>query len=162
MAPTKFAKRQPSDVRDASTTVAQSVVVAVVDGRPSSAAVLAWAADEALCRGLELRVVTVYGDADQPHAPRTIDKALQLQRGLRRLIARGRPWINDAEHLIARGELCNVVVEATRDADLLVAGDAVAVAAANWSPRPSCPVVIVPDASSTEVEGCSNPLIPAQ
>lgn len=145
---TEIPERRPADFRDGRAGATQPTVVVAVDGRPASADALAWAADEALCRGMQLRIVTVFADAEQPHAPTTFDQALDLQHRLRRCVSVNRPWIDDAEHLIARGSIRSVLTEAARADDILVVGEAAEVSAMDLSQRPTCPVVVVPATSN--------------
>ena len=94
-------------------------VVVALDSRQVSLKVLAWAADEALCRGMSLRIVTAFADPDSPNVPSTVEHAMNLQRRLRRRLEPSRPWIGDAEFVIS---------------------------AIDSAHRPLCPVVIVPTA----------------
>lgn len=141
---TELPERHPVDRLDGAAQFSHPAVIVAVDGRPASEDALAWAADEALCRGMHLRIVTVFADPDHPHAPKTFDQALALQHRLRRRIARGRPWLEDAEHLIARGAARSVLNETARVDDILVVGEAAYVSAMEPSQRPACPVVVVP------------------
>jgi len=119
-------------------------VVVAVDGRPASEDALAWAADEALCRGMRLRIVTDFADPGSPHAARTIEQAMQCQQRLQRALARSRPWLDEAERIVRRGSLRSLLTEATEPGDVLVIGEAAEVGAMDRSLRPHCPVVIVP------------------
>jgi hypothetical protein len=122
----------------------QPTVVVAVDGRPASADALAWAADEALCRGMKLRIVTAYADPDHPHAPKTVDRALALQRRIRRQVECSRPWVEEAEHIVRRGSVHSLLNEAVVTGDLLVVGEAAGVNTMDPSLRPTCPIVVVP------------------
>lgn len=140
---TELPDGQPASTGDPARLPHPTVVVAV-DECPASIEALAWAADEALCRGMPLRIVTVFADADHPHAPKTFDRALALQHRLRRHIGRDRPWVDDANHLIARGSMRGVLNEAASVDDILVVGEAAEVTVMDASQRPICPVVVVP------------------
>lgn len=132
--------------------LAHPAVVVAVDGRPASEDALAWAADEALRRGMHLRIVTVFADPDHPHTPKTFDQALALQHRLRRRIGRSKPWLYDAERLLARGGARSVLNEAVRGEDILVVGEAADVSAMNPAQHPACQVVVVPASSTARVD----------
>jgi hypothetical protein len=121
-------------------------VVVAVDRRPASRNALAWAADEALCRGMSLRIVTAFADPDRPHAPRTVEEAMVLQRRLHRQLEQSRPWIEDAELIVRRGGVLALFADASCRGDILVVGEAADVGAMQPAHRPLCPVVIVPAA----------------
>lgn len=121
-------------------------VVVAVDSRPVSLDALAWAADEVLCRGMSLRIVSAFADPDRRHAPNTVEEAMALQRRLRRQLEPSRPWIEDAELIARRGSVLTLLAEACCRDDLLVVGETADVAAMLPAHRPPCPVVIVPAA----------------
>lgn len=128
--------------RDAASATPQ--VVVAVDGRPTSLDALAWAADEALCRGMSLRIVTAFADPDHRHGLRTVEQAMALQRRLRRTLEPGRPWIKDAEFVVRRGDTLSLLAAAADCGDILVIGkpgDAVTISS---DYQPLCPVVVVP------------------
>jgi nucleotide-binding universal stress UspA family protein len=124
-------------------------VVVAADSGPAAALALAWAADESLCRGMPVRLVTAF--ADGAARPRTVEQALACQRQLRDQIRHSRPWLDDVEQIVRRGSLMTLLAEAARDTDLIVVG------ASSVTPslldHVRCPVVIVPapaDAASSE------------
>ena len=119
-------------------------VVVAVDNRPASLDALAWAADEALCRGMSLRIVTAYGDPDRRQTSRTVEQAMDVQRRLQRRIELSRPWIEDAELVVRRGSVLSLLAEAAGCGDILVLGKAADVGAEGLAYRPVCPVVVVP------------------
>ena len=121
-------------------------VVVAVDTRASSLTALAWAADEALCRGMSLQIVTAFADAGQQPAPRTVEQAMDLQRQLRRQLESSRPWIDEAELVVRRGNAHALLAEAASSADIVVVGEATGVSATEPAYRLPCPVVIVPAA----------------
>ena len=121
-------------------------VVVAVDTRPSSVTALAWAADEALCRGMSLRIVTAFADAGQQPAPRTVEQAMDLQRRLRRQLESNRPWLDEAELVVRRGNAHALLAEAASDTDIVVVGETAGVGATDPAYRLPCPVVIVPAA----------------
>lgn len=143
---TNLPERHSVSRRDEREHFPHPAVVVAVDGGPLSARALAWAADEALCRGMHLRIVTVFDDPDHPHAPSTFDQALAIQHRLRRNISAGRPWLDDAEHLIAHGSVRGVLEEALGADDILVLGETGDVTGLFNSRHSLCPVVIVPAA----------------
>lgn len=119
-------------------------VVVAVDRRPVSLDALAWAADEALCRGMELRIVTAFADPDRRHLPRTVEQAMDLQRRLRRRLEPTHPWIEEAKLVVRRGSLLALLTEASSCGDILVVGEVADVGAMDSTYRPVCPVVVVP------------------
>jgi hypothetical protein len=128
-------------------------VVVAVDQRPASLAALAWAADEALCRGMSLRLVTAFADPDQRHSPKTIEQAMEFQRKLRRQLQPSRPWIDEAELVVRRGSALSLLAEASAPGDILVVGDAPDVGAMDPTYRPVCPVVVVPAQPAGPADG---------
>lgn len=136
--------KTPTDDPAELTGLAAPRVVVAVDGRPASADALAWAADEALCRGMRLRIVTAFADPESPpHVPRTVEQALRCQQRLRLQLQKSRPWL-ETECVVRRGSMRNLLIEATEPGDMLVVGEAAEVSAMDASVRPRCPVVIVP------------------
>jgi hypothetical protein len=119
-------------------------VVVAVDTRPPSLDALAWAADEALIRGMSLRIVTAFADPDRAHTSRTVEQAMDLQRRMRRQLEPRRPWIEDAEFVVRQGSVLTLLGEATGCGDILVLGKAADVGAVGLTYRPLCPVVVVP------------------
>jgi hypothetical protein len=132
---------------------AQPAIVVAVDGRPASGDALAWAADEALCRGMKLRVVTAYADPDHRYAPRSVEGAVDLQRRLRRQVEPSRPWVEEADQIIRRGSIRSLLAEALTPGDLLVVGEAADVSAMDPSLRPACPLVVVPVGEALDPSG---------
>lgn len=126
-------------------------VVVVVDQRPSSTDALAWAADEALCRGMPLRIVTAFADPGTPGAPRTVEQALHCQHRLLRQLTGSRPWLDEAERLVRRGSVHTLLSEAAGPGDVLVVSEAADVSVMAASQRPRCPAVIVPAQPGTPV-----------
>lgn len=126
-------------------------VVVAVDSRPSSLDALAWAADEALCRGMSLRVVTAFADPDRPHTPRTIEQAINLQRRLRCRLEPSRPWIEEAELIVRRGSVPALLAEASSCGDILVVGEDAVGVGIDRAHRPACPVVVVPGQPEAQV-----------
>jgi hypothetical protein len=124
-------------------------VVVAVNARPSSAAALAWAADEALCRGMRLRIVTAFADPDSPQLTKTVEQALRCQHWLSEELGNRRPWLDQAESIVRRGSLRSLISEATTPGDLLVIGQGAQVSAIHASQRARCPVVIVPPVPAT-------------
>jgi nucleotide-binding universal stress UspA family protein len=115
-------------------------VVVAADSGPAAALALAWAADESLCRGMPVRLVTAF--ADGAARPRTVEQALACQRRLRDQIRRSRPWLDDVEQIVRRGSLMALLTEAARTTDLIVVGaNSVTPNLLDYAP---CPVVIVP------------------
>ena len=126
-------------------------VVVAADTGPAAAFALAWAADESLCRGMPVRLITAFGDSHAAARPRTVEQALACQRQLRDQIRHSRPWLDDVEQIVRRGSLMTLLAEAARDTDLIVVG------ASSVTPslldHVRCPVVMVPapaDAASSE------------
>jgi hypothetical protein len=119
-------------------------VVVAVDARPASADALAWAADEALCRGMRVRIVTAFADPDQPQLPRTIEEALACQNRLHRRVQQARPWLDEAERIVGRGKLLHLLAAATRPGDIVVVGEPEEIRTLPRSPWPTCPIVLVP------------------
>lgn len=128
-------------------------IVVAVDTRPSSLDALAWAADEALCRGMELRIVTAFADPDRRHTPKTVEQAMDLQRRLRRQLEPNRPWLEDAEYVVRRGTVDALLDEASGGADIVVVGEAADVSAMDAAYRPICPVVVVPVQPAARTDG---------
>jgi hypothetical protein len=128
-------------------------VVVAVDHRPASAAALAWAADEALCRGMSLSLVTAFADPDQRHSPKTLEQAMHFQRRLRWQLLSSRPWIEEAELVVGRGSALKLFGEASVPGDILVVGEAPHVGAMDPTYRPVCPVVIVPAQPAPPADG---------
>ena len=124
-------------------------VVVAVDARPSSAAALACAADEALCRGIRLRIVTAFADPDSPQLPKTVEQAMRCQQWLLEELESRRPWLDQAESIMRRSSLRSLIREATAPGDLLVIGQGADVSAIHASQRARCPVVIVPPVPAT-------------
>jgi hypothetical protein len=119
-------------------------VVVTVDSRPASLDALAWAADEALIRGMSLRMVTAFADPDRGHAPRTVEQAMDLQRRLRDQLEPSRPWIEGAQLVVRRGSVLTLLGEATGCGDILVLGKSANAGAVGLTYQPVCPVVVVP------------------
>jgi hypothetical protein len=134
----------PADASPARPELKVPRVVVVVDRRLASEEALAWAADEAWCRGMPLRIVTAFADPASPHGLKTIEQAIRCQQRLRRGLQTSRPWLDEAECIVYRGSLHSLLVEATEPDDVLVVGEAAEVSAMNPAQRPGCPVVIVP------------------
>lgn len=118
-------------------------IVVAVDGHASAARALAWAADEARCRGMSIRLVTSIVEEQDPSRARTAEQAVRRQRQLCDRIRRDQPWLNGVEYIVGRGSLLSVVGEATRPKDLLVLGGADG-RTADLLQRAPCPVVVVP------------------
>jgi len=134
-------------------TLSTPRVVVAVDHRPASVAALAWAADEALCRGMSLRVVTAFADPDQRHSPKTVEQAMDFQRRLRRQLQSSRPWLEEAELVVRRGSALSLLAEASAPGDILVVGEAPDVGAMDPTYRPVCPVVVVPAQPAAPADG---------
>jgi len=128
-------------------------VVVAVDHRPASVSALAWAADEALCRGMSLRLVTAFADPDQPHSPKTVERAMDYQRRLRRQLQPGRAWIEEAELVVRRGSALSLLTEASAPGDILVIGEAPNVGATDATFRSVCPIVVVPARPAAPADG---------
>jgi len=135
---------QPSASQPATTALSTPRVVVTVDHRPTSLDALAWAADEALCRGMPLRLVTAFADPGERRSPRTVDQAMGFQRRLRRQLLSSHPWIEEAQLVVRRGSALSLLAEASAPGDILVVGESPDVAAMHPSYRPVCPVVVVP------------------
>lgn len=138
---------------DPTAVLATPRVVVAVDTRPASLNALTWAADEALCRGMSLRLVTAFADPDRPHMPRTVEEAMGFQRQLRRRLERSRPWIEDAELVVRRGNVLNLLAEAAGCDDIVVIGKTADASATSPSYRPVCPVVVVPAQPTAPADG---------
>jgi len=143
---------QPSAAVPAAALATPRVVVAV-DTRPASLDALAWAADEALCRGMSLRMVTTFADPDRRGSPRTVEEAMDFQRRMRRRLEPSRPWIEDAELVVRRGGVLSLLAEAAGCGDILVLGKTAKTAAKSPGYRPVCPVVVVPAQPVAPAEG---------
>jgi nucleotide-binding universal stress UspA family protein len=117
------------------------VVVAADTGRTSALA-LAWAADESLCRGMPMRLVTAFADSHVVDRTRTVEQALACQRRLLDQIRRSHPWLDDIEHIVRHGSLLTLLTEAARADDLIVIG--ANSVTPNLLAHVPCPVVVVP------------------
>jgi hypothetical protein len=128
------------------------IVVAVGAG-PASARALAWAADESLCRGMSVRVVSAFAEQRAAIGLTRIEQALACQRRLCDWIRRTRPWLDDVEQIVRRGSLTTLLAEAARPEDIVVI-DA-ASATRELLDGLTCPVVLVPPglAGRTGVDG---------
>jgi nucleotide-binding universal stress UspA family protein len=124
------------------TDLADARVVVAADTGPAAALALAWAADESLCRGMPVRLVTAFADNHGAARPRTVEQALACQRRLRDQIRHGRPWLEDVEQIVRRGSLMALLTEAARATDLIVVG--ANSVTPNLLDHAPCPVVIVP------------------
>ncbi len=124
-------------------------VVVAVDRRLASEEALAWAADEAWCRGVPLCIVTAFADPESQHAPKTIEQAIRCQQRLRRDLMKSRPWLDEADCIVRRGSLSGLLAEAIEPGDVLVLGDPAEVGGTAPSHRARCPIVIVPAAASS-------------
>lgn len=125
---------------------AEGRIVVAVDGSDATAAAFAWAADEALCRGMPVRVVTAYADAGSRPRLRRIEEAMCCQRQMYQQVRRDRPWLEEIEQVVGRGSLRALLAKATGPADLLVLGGSDAFLAGELLGHVRCPVIVVPAA----------------
>jgi len=148
-------------------TVTEPVVVVGVNGSRASAAALRWAAEEADRRHAWLRVVLSWSPrSDAPYALADGRPTPEQQRQaaaqtltamLHRVFGTGLPWRLTPE--VARGTAERVLVEESKDADLLVLGSAAPPYSQARSVGPvvrvclsraRCPVVVVSPATGTD------------
>jgi nucleotide-binding universal stress UspA family protein len=149
-------------------TTAKATIVVGVDGSGPSLRALRWAAEEARAHGKALEVVHVW-ERPQAYAPLGVGsypidpgpaqeaarKLLDRELGEARALAPGVP----VRSLLEEGPPGNVLIDAARDADLLVVGSrglggirsfllgSVSQQVAHHAP---CPVVIVPPGDEDE------------
>lgn len=110
-----------------STTSGQGRIVVGVDGSPESIAALSWAIDEARLRGLGLRIVyafpalvSILGDTAHEYYPQVEKEAASM---FEQTLASAPPMDDlDAERTVEPGNPSEVLVEASRGANLLVVG----------------------------------------
>jgi len=133
--------------------VATPRVVVAVDIRPVSFDALAWAADEALCRGMSLRIVTAFADPGSLHAARTVEQAMYIQRRLRRRVEQSRPWLEEAEFVVRRGSVVSLLAEASNQGDIVVIGEGPDFAAMDPVSLPVCAIVVVPAQRAAPADG---------
>jgi hypothetical protein len=121
MATTEVRDHRPARLQEPD--LPDPAIVVVLDSRAASVDAFAWAADEARRRDRKLRVVTAYGDPDDPDAPKTVEKAIAVQHRLRRQLAVGRPWLHEACFVVRRGTLRDLLGEAVHAVDSLVVSE---------------------------------------
>jgi nucleotide-binding universal stress UspA family protein len=137
-----------------------AAVIVGVDGSPEATAALRFAADEAVQRGLPLRIVcaweasaaTYVGEAFTPNADGFANAERHADEVLRAALGQI-PADVDAEALAVEGKAAKVLIEQARDAVLLVVGSRGRGAAAGLllgsvsqklAQHAPCPLAIVP------------------
>lgn len=140
-----------------STSAGRTIIVGV-DGSQSAAAALRWALDEARLRGAPLRIIHVFpavrsltGSTGEEYYPQVEQEA---KDELESILA-GVPEVAEAANIsreIRAGSPAEVLVELSRDADLLVVGSrglggfgglVLGSVSAQCSQHAACPVVVV-------------------
>ena len=137
-------------------------IVVGVDGSAGSAAAFAWALQQAEVTGSDVTAVLAYSyelwwiDGGADYEPKIIEhKAREARRKLDEILA---AWVPDSTHvtvhpLVVEGHATTALLEAAREADLLVvgtrgrgelAGLLLGSVSQRCAERASCPVVVVP------------------
>jgi nucleotide-binding universal stress UspA family protein len=143
------------------------VVVAGIDGSPSSRAALAWAADEAERRGWRLYVLTAWQSPNPSTSgrgapPSTLSEPDSYARQAEALVGREVQAVlggeTSATRRAVRGRPVDVLLEAADHAGVLVVGAPGPGVRSRWHGvvgeylvrHAACPVVVVPDPSATD------------
>lgn len=136
------------------------MIVVGTDGSPESKRALAWALEEARVRQTKVRVVYAwlppssfawYLPPELVDPKRLAPKALQLVEAVLAEVSAGRPGV-EAECVAVEGEPAKVLIDAAKDAELLVVGSRghggfagllLGSVSAQCSQHATCPVAIV-------------------